>query len=335
MRRTLLRLSLAAIAVAGFCGCRNSMSGLDPEGGTIVKPSAARPVLTYYGVVKKGTSMYSVLCVMDADGRDQTSLLRATDTNVRFLNPSWSPTGKSICVIQSGMGVVPDSLKAVDINVGPTGDLVCNNIRTIVGCSKPGSIHASPSPFGETVGYPRWSSTSAMGKIAYSSTNGGTIQMCVVPEAGGTPQVIWSGGAWEDYLYCAWSPDDSRLAVHRIDGGYGHNIIMIYNTSTWKCVDSISVTGMIWGLDWSRNGMNKLAFGRSAMINGTYYLSYCDPKTGAATTTNGIIGGDPSWAPDNSSLVCWGESGLTQVTPFTHKSSVISSSVVSSANWMR
>jgi hypothetical protein len=109
---------------------------------------------------------------------------------------------------------------------------------------------------------------------------------------------------------------------------------MIFNTSTWAYVDSIAVSGAICGLEWSRTGLNKLAFGVQASGGTTKTLYYCTPTTGSTPTTNSVAGSYPTWAPDNSSLL-YVNSGLYKNSAFTASTSYISSFSGRCMKWKR
>ena len=51
-----------------------------------------------------------------------------------------------------------------------------------------------------------------------------TYSLCVAPQSGGTSTTVWSGTGLFGIGYCTWSPDDSRLAVWRMDAGYGSGV---------------------------------------------------------------------------------------------------------------
>ena len=334
-----MKQKLSSLLTVTCCGiliaaCNHAPSG--PADGLTsgIVTSPAHPALTYYGLAKSGDSTYPAICVMDSDGRNQASVFVASSNGLNVAAPSWSPDGNSICFTQCGLGVFPDSIKVVDISAGQSmSPVLKNNVRTVVGLSMPGSISGLAGA-GMTLGYAYWSSTSAFGMLAYTATIKDKISLCVVSAMGGTPKVLNTNWASERYGYIAWSPDDSRLAFCRLDPPYGNNTIMIFNTGDWSCVDSIKVSGLVEGIDWSRKGMNKLVFARAADFSSPYYLYYCDPKTGATPTTNGVVGEMPSWSPDNSSIVCY-NNGASKVTSFTRLSTMVDPTIKSVIVWKR
>ncbi len=307
------------------------------QGFPDIAPSPARPALTYYGAFTKGASSYSAIYVMDSDGAHPTPIQIAGDTSVTYgSSPSWSPTGTAICFTQGGTSTVPDSIKAIDVSVATSLTPLGSNLRTIFGL--PNTSIRMKNPF--------WSSTTAMGMIAYATNEGASESVWVVPQSGGMPMKIFSvDTSWvhnpNPLGYCTWSPDDSRLAVCRFSSGANPTTIMIFNTSTWAYVDSIPLTGWVVGLDWSRNGLNKLAFGMAPSSSDPYYLYYCDPTTAATPVTNGVVGSLPTWSPDNSIIVyfidessvleagvkSFGVYRVTSFTPFITEVSPMNTSV--------
>src|SRR5205823_1439911 len=95
-----------------------------------------------------------------------------------------SPTGGSICVTQKGNGssTAPDSIKAIDVSVNSSGVAVGSNLRTILGLANR-SVRLNNA---------FWSSTTSMGKIAYTTQESTTNSLYVVGQSGGTPTQIYS-----------------------------------------------------------------------------------------------------------------------------------------------
>lgn len=268
---------------------------------------------------------------MDSDATDQTELYRVTSASITVGgSQTWSPDGSSIVFTLQGSGSIPDTIKAIDVSVNSDGEAVGSNLRTILGLS--GTSVRIKNPF--------WCSASSTGKVAYTTHNGATESLWVMSESGGTPTEIFRvDTAWTHYSVPlgtpTWNSDDSRLAIIRI-GSYGSSTtIMIFNTSTWAYVDSIAVSGAISGLEWSRSGMNKLAFGLYA--SGVYSINFCDPTTGASPTTSGVCGQYPTWSPNNSSVIYTAQPGssLGKNIPGTTTTSQVSSDVYLLAKWKR
>jgi hypothetical protein len=228
--------------------------------------------------------------------------------------------------------VSPDTIKAIDVSVNSKGVAVGSNVRTIYGLPD--------KTWG--VGTVAWSSTSTMGKVAFTEADptGTHYGLWTVPANGGPPTNIYSvDTSWlhrrVGLNFPTWSPDDSRLAVARGDSAQV-TTIMIFNTTTWAYVDSIKVqapagksAGSL-GIEWSRTGLNKLAFSMNSQ------LYYCDPSTGAIPATDGVATRAVTWSPNNSSILIAPPdmSGQYKVVPFTTSTTKISSLNVY-AKWKR
>ena len=316
---------------AVLASCSQAPNGLDPTRSSIIVTSPAHPALTYYGMVHGEGANSPGIWVMDADGSHQTPVQVGPPAGVQFGSPSWSPSGASICFTQGGMGVFPDTIKAFDVvTLNSAGAPVGSNLRTIFGTSDPSASLAQPC----------WSSTAAGGKIAFVQT-GLTIRgqttstLCVVPQNGGKPVNVLTAKGPLELDFPTWSPDDSRLAVVRANLPT-EAMIMIYNTSTWQCVDSIPLVGGVLGLEWSRAGMNTLAFGMRTVPNDPYFLYTCDPITGAAPVTDSVRCYWPTWAPDNSSVMYWQFGvGMLNSSPFKPITTVVSPYCNTVVKWKR
>jgi len=321
--------AITVLCVFALSACRQDPGGANQNVSNIVT-SPAHPALTYYGLVKRGDSSYPAIYVMDAEGKYQQPIYTGDfSTTILESSPSWSPDGKSIAFTQGDSTTGEYAIRAMDVpsSISTQG---ATNIRTVISYSDPSyTLH---NPF--------WSSTGAMAKIAYTmvhTTPRGEIlySLCVVPVSGGQRTMVWTGFRLPGGIgYCAWSPDDSRLAVWRGDAVYG-GTIMIFNTSDWSYVDSIAVTGSLAGLEWSRAGLNKLAFGIQTNGASSTYLYYCDPKTGATPITDGVIGYFPVWSSNNSSILYCSSNGLSKITPFTLSTSLISPAITTLVKWKR
>jgi Tol biopolymer transport system component len=118
-----------------------------------------------------------------------------------------------------------------------------------------------------------------------------------------------------------WNADDSRLAVLRGDNAGSSSKIMIFDVATSAYTDSISVSGAIYGLEWSRSGINKIAF--SSTASGTSQIYYVDPTNGATPSSTGVAGLYPSWSPDNSSIVFQRSATVYKSDAFSSTSSAL------------
>jgi hypothetical protein len=112
-------------------------------------------------------------------------------------------------------------------------------------------------------------------------------------------------------------------------------MIMIYNTSTWEYVDSIAVEGTVFGLEWSRSGANKLAFGLQAVGSTITKLYFVDPSTGSVPTTNNVVGTCPTWSPNNSSVMYVNAGNAYKNVPGTASASLVSNFGGSLLKWKR
>jgi hypothetical protein len=346
MNKVIVVMTLAALVAAGC----NEAPTASPTGDALTKgqtSTAAKPALAYEGSLMYKGSRTRTVSVMDADGTHQTNLFGTTEARgEHFRDASWSPTGTSICFSQSNLSNTAPvaSIKALDVSVNSSGIAVASNVRTIYNVPPGSGLNPGTA----------WSSTAAMGKIAFCPWNPNSTDrtLWVVPQTGGAPIKVWGSDATyikedgsvlghrQSLGYPTWSPDDERLAVVRYDSSgtpdqYVVSTIMIFTTgdngNSWSYTDSIKVSAApgatvvnMYYLEWSRAGMNKLAYGNAQ--DGLLY--YVDPQTrdinGVLTvpTTNGVTGTCPSWSPDNGTLIFNNTAGansdyLSRIVPFT------------------
>ncbi|MFX0065794.1 MAG: TolB family protein, partial [Candidatus Hermodarchaeota archaeon] len=137
----------------------------------------------------------------------------------------------------------------------------------------------------------RWEPTHVYSIEAISATGGTPYTIYTAPEGYGL--MISSG--------LAWSSDGTQLAVcgGEISAGYDGTSIMIIDRATGTVTDRL-LTGQFHkgGLDWARQGMNKIAFHDSGGT-GMFYTVDIDTETVVP-----VVGGsNPSWSPDNSMIV--------------------------------
>lgn len=303
--------ALVAMAPIAFWGCEEPNSTSDSQqfqmgngrGGGGGSTTTANPELCYREVIPvkraKDGAVVHHLYVMNADGSNKTSIYSAPNSNFTIgASPTWSPDGSSIVFTVLGNGSnIPDTIKAIDVTV-TGGKVVGSNLRTIYGLSTT-SMRLN-NPF--------WSASTA-NEISFSSTNSSSSTLWRISASGGAPASVYTGSkAWlnndNPMGQSTYSPDDSKLAFVRLsyNGSY-QSTIMIFNTATNDYVDSIAVSGIVEGLEWSRSGLNKLAFGLADAGGSTKYIHYLDPATGSVPSTNGVVGLYPAWSPDNSSLM--------------------------------
>lgn len=326
--------SLCLLLVGGMfaVGCEEDPSsvgssdpsfGAKPGGGGGGSTTPADPELAYTKqVFSKGKQIYN-LFVMNIDGTNLTSIYKVPSASMTFGgSPTWSPDGGSIAFTQAGDGsTIPDTIKAIDVSVNSSGVVVGSNLRTVVGLSTT-SIRFK-NPF--------WSATSGTDLIAYTTDDGTTNSLYTVPASGGSPTLrtsvdkTWAGHT-NPLGVPTWNGDDSKLAMIRI--GSGNTTIMIFNASTWAYIDSIVVSGSIFGMEWSRAGStNALAYSTNSKI------SYVEPVTGAVPSTNDAVGQYPSWAPDNSSLMVVSGGSLYNNTAYSASTSLVTTSVGPVVRW--
>jgi hypothetical protein len=276
-----------------------SSNGHGGGGGGTTTP--ANPALVFTGTTTTHGRAYSALYVMDTDGSHRSAILQSESTQWTFDGaPCWSPSGTSIAFTQNGNGHAPDTLKAIDVSVDNSGAVVASNLRTLYAAPNT-NVHLN-NPF--------WCATSSKNAVAFTSWTGGTTSLYTISGTGGTPTEVWTADtAFTHYVHClgypTWSPDDSRLALYRINYNNGtySSTLMIFDMSTLAYTDSIALAGDILGVEWSRSGQDKLVFSFGSSYSATHYVTYCDPTTNATPTSNGVIGTYPTWAPNNSSLM--------------------------------
>lgn len=329
MKQSLKLGSLLLLAMT-FASCEQDPSSIgssEPSYGG--KPAPAKPALVWLGAQLIGGVAFPALYVGDTTISPTSRIHTVSSSNFRiWAAPTWSPSGSSVVFTQNGNGYGPDSIKAIDVSVNSKGDVVSSNLRTITALS--GTSSHMKNAF--------WSSTTSRNAIAYTQDDGASNSMWIVSGNGGTPTQVASidetwAGSTSGLGYPTWSPDDSRLAVVR--HGNGSAMIMIYNTSTWEYVDSIAVEGTILGMEWSRTGANKLAFGLQAVGGTTTKLYFVTPTTGATPTTNNVLGSYPTWSPNNSSVLYFNAQNAYKNVPGTASTTLVSNFSGLGMKWKR
>ncbi len=353
-------LSIVAILIAfALFSCSDSdlTSNYDSDNAAITNPkggnitSIANPVIAYISSVQSGSgknkAVYQTIGVMDTTGLNQTNVYTASTTSELDRYPTWSPDGISLSWIKRINGYSgPSEIVAADISVNSNGVPVAGNYRTIAKVP-----YESPNYF--WISNQAWCSLASTGKVAFVVTYGtgtsGWTYLYTVSTSGGAWDMLSSiydpiGTGGEYYMNLCWSPDDSKIAILLHSSSRG-NKILIYDNQTRTFTDSIPTPPGILGfgpLDWSRNGMNSLAF--TANSSGGSYIYYVTPPTnGTIPTTNGVSGSFPSWSPNNSSLLFKAfpssggiKGGLKKMIPFTTNVTTISSSFTGfSLNWKK
>jgi hypothetical protein len=297
----------------GSTGSPSTLPLNNPHGGGGSTP--AHPELTWSGYQTSHGTTYGAIFVADSDLTHATAVHLSPSGNTWFgRTPTWSSAG-SICFSKGGGSAsAPDTIEAIDVSVNSSGVPVESNFRVIVGLTSQA----------DRLNNPFWSSTTAVNKIAYT-THGAAGKLWVVSASGGTPSLILSVDTSSAHVSSplgdpTWSPDDSKLALIRLSAS--STTIMILSTSTWTYIDSITVSGTIDGLEWSRTGStNKLAF--SVYASGNYQLYYVDPVTGATPTTSGVAGNYPTWSPNNSAVMYNNAGSMYKNVPFSSTTSLV------------
>jgi hypothetical protein len=281
---------------------------------------------------------------MDSDGTHQTNIVTCGSNNTveAYTYTNWNYSGSSIAYRDVKSGNYPSYIKAIDVSVNSKGVAVGSNNRTIY------SLASSDSAY--ILSGPSWSATSSTAKIAFTRQHIGSqlglAELCTIAQSGGTVTVLDSykrlnaqGHVISEYIYPTWSPDDSKIAVMRMDT-IGYTTIMIFNASTGAALDSIPLsTGVVRELEWSRTGANLLVFEQAASSQSPIYVYYCTPTTGSTPATNSVSGQFATWSPNNSSLMFVNTASnntLTKVTAETNSTSAIQTYFATNwLNWKR
>ena len=323
------RLGGFLLAASLLSSCQQDPSSANgPQSTRPLKASTppANPAIAY-------CASTTAIGVMDTTGANATTLV--TITSGTLTSPSWNYSAGSIAYSSIVSGTY--AIKAVDVSVNAKGVPVASNARTIYSLAVSDSDRIQSGP--------AWCSSSSTGKIAFTrlhtdKANFGTTDLCTISQSGGTPNVLASfkklsstGAALGLYNSPTWSPDDSKIAVLRTDTT-NHVTIMIFDASTGATVDSIPLPGAARNLEWSRTGMNELAY--SYFTGSAYVISYVAASTGSTPTTNSVAGTFPTWSPNNSGILFLPASGADlKLVPFTTTTSSVGSAAFSYLNWKR
>lgn len=306
--------------------------------------STANPEIVYTSSVLSGKgksqTKLETVSVMDANSANQTNVYTASTGTEHVWNPTWSADGNSISWIkQDPRYSGPSEIIAADITVNSYGVPVAGNFRNIVTVNP-------VSPDYQWIFAQAWCSVSSTAKIAFIVTFGtgtsGTTYLYTVSTNGGDWNLLSSIYTTESKFYSklCWSPDDSQIAVILRNGSEGDKILIFDSQSGVLEEEILEPTGgHILYLDWSRSGMNTIAF----IAGSSEYLYYVSPpETGITPTTNNVIGSFPTWSPDNSSVMFYSrytgriKAGLKKVEPFTSNVTTISSTFSGYyLNWKR
>ena len=329
MKNKLMILVLAILTTGFFSACKESSNMLDPiplktsaGGGS----STAHPALTFIDQTQIKHIWYQAVAVMDSDGTHTTNIYVGSDVQ----HPCWSPNGKSIAFMENINGI--QYLKAIDVSVNSSGVPVGSNVRTL--CSGADYIQEIA-----------WCSLPGTGLIAFATyhTTGNTktYYLYTVSENGGTPTLITSDSTGS-LAWPTWSSDDSKLAViHSSTNSFITPSIRIINPSTGAVLEedilsSIFSTG--GGCEWARSG-NTIAFTGRASSTGALEIYYLDYGTANGPYTQHASGSQPTWSPNNATLMITGNNGgnIVKLNAFGTTETTVTTSVVpaSRMKWKR
>lgn len=250
------------------------------------------PAITYVTSSTIDGKKYSVVAVCDSDATNQTVIYTPSSDSYISRSPSWSPDGGTISIM-SQEGSNGDKIYLCDVS-DSLGNVVGRNTRQVFSAS------------GIRLYGVNWSSVSSTAKIAFitKDNSSGICTVYVISPSGGTPTVLYQSPSGEDHTYQSptWSPDDSKIAfTDRTFIGSSHfDTLRVINASTGALLESVDLgsPNVQISCEWSRTGLNVVAFGFDGLI---YYVT---PTTGSTPWTNDAnIGGPPTWSPDNSSIL--------------------------------
>ena len=268
MKKLLFSLSVMIFGFALVTGCKqdpnSSANNLMPM-KTTPPPADAHPALAYYGTTVSHNTTYSTIAVMDTDGTDQTNIYTAGISFSLALSaggnrPSWSAAGDKICFAERTSQSNPFSyvIKKVDVSV-VSGVAHGSNVTTLYTSNTSDSIGIYSQVY---------SSLSTTGKIAFEVHRGTAAstkyaKLFTISTSGGTPTLLYQStdGLTHSFNEINWSPDDSKIAFIDNTGVPHQGLIRIIDASTGVQTDSIAPGYFnINSLEWSRSGLNKLAF---------------------------------------------------------------------------
>lgn len=156
------------------------------------------------------------LWLSDADGGNPK---RLTTTHEDESSPCWSPDGRTVCVVSRKDG------RAKLYLVSASGGA----LRPITTAGVLNTTEPSWSPDG------KW--------IAFTTTTGG-FQICVVPAAGGSAEVLTAG---EDP---SWGPNSRTILFTRRSGG--RRVVSLLDVPTKRVKDIRQISGSCSQPDWAR-----------------------------------------------------------------------------------
>lgn len=251
----------------------------------------ADPSIAFLQKVKKGGEK---IMVMNADGSNQAVIYYEEYFSMTS-DPSWSPDGNSIA--WCGYTYIPNVPGAdfgvwrIDVEIVdgvPQG----TNLQQLVSESDEGFFSSTAwSPLGDEIAYAVRIYDPTVDKIdAVQATGGNPYNIYTAPE----------GHAIDVSSGLTWSSDGTRLAFEggEVSAGDEGRSIMIIERETGTVTHRLLMGQFdVAGLDWARQGSNKLAFHE---VGGSRMIYTVDIDSGTADPV--VEGGGPSWSPDNSKI---------------------------------
>ncbi len=265
------------------------------------------------------------LMVMNVDGTRQTSLYTAPFV----MSPAWSPDGTHLAF---GSGISGSTANPLGLYVT---DVILQN-----GTPQASSPRLILAGSGAQWGYPSWSPTGD--RIAMAGTVGpSTSGVYIIPNEGGTKQVVYGSPAGHQVTYSSWSPDGSRIAFSEVDNKTARFWLQIADvisgmiTVVYVGSPTSSPPQNFMALAWSPDGSQLVFEGRS-YATADYNLYTIAPIAGAAPAMLPSTAGGrfPSWSPSGSQIAYQSGSGILLYDMTTHASQLLSQNGTH-PNWRR
>lgn len=285
-------------------------------------PANANPAFVMIGTVPTGkhTSPLTVIQVVDADGSDKATVFRGQSGSI-FRKPTWGPGGAGTAAspwtisFTEGIGDV-SYLRRVDVWV----------VNGVVQSSAATTVVSYPSTAGKAARIQAWSPSTTTREIAYTEADWNSLpspetsRLMVVSDTGGTPVELHAASGVH-IGPISWNADGSKLAVTCSSATQGVHIRIIDRVTPANVqVILANQHNSISFIDWSRSGLNQIAYGANASVNGTYYLYTTNVSDATPTpsqvlsSSQAVIGTYPTWSPDNTRLAYNGDKIITLAT---------------------